>query len=1361
MALSIKHIRYSVTTKDTINKKPTINQIGVICKACNNNGNCIVCNNMYTNPKYMFANKKSEELIKNTLCGSTLNSECITCRRVDECCGHVYSINLGNEAFYKMSYIKHIKSLLDRICISCESIIVNLSESDREVLNTYHVDKKITPALLELKEKVRKQDKMCNNCNNPIVKFKYKNAKSYFAISGKMSCTLCNNNIKGCEVCNLKKYNMAPTANELLSVIEKVVARNEHYIIVDYKTDPREFFYIGCYPCPQKSIRVEQFTFDSITNQAPTTTAIVQMMKNHERIEKIPETEKKQLFSRRLEIQKLIDNSEFAREDQNTTDSNTLACHYSMGVVSKNATIRQNINGGRPNSTSKMVLGLTGNINIEHCHLPVEYTNIMTTYIVVNQFTIDLIEDLILEGEVFGYFSITTRKYQSTYKAHKTLSYGDLVEIRFITGPESFILIGRYPSLHQYSVIVNAVIPSNELTENNQTIRFSLCHFPNMNADQDGDDAYSVKMSTTYANFEIMLVMRSAVNIISPSDGSQSKGVAHDEIVNLSAILGMKKITTYEAFRLLGIHWKRILDRHGLKSLYTGYDIISCLYPSNMHKDNVYSYGKFLKHGLQLSDVSTGPATINSIGRPINELYGRYAMYTFNSALIHIARESLDMYPFSIGLADYASSFEFMESNINEMKILADTVQTNINNYKSDVTKKLIPALSDDELAKMFIKEFDKISKFIKDRISNHFQIMKSEYESGTPNRNLWLMYNSGFKMSDETFQTICGQIKSDESVSRTSFWQRLRPTVEPESLDVYANGLVRYPLLHGYNMNDKLILLTVARKQINNIITATSKKGESARKITKCLEDMVVSELGWIAYEDTILNTHTNSYHLLNDYLVMVTINPKFISSLIDSKYNNRLKMLYIQTCRYMISEDLSSINLNMASPLDFDLIMSSSPNNYEPQRLVVNLPKTEEPYTGDELLDLIRNIVKYIFTSYMLEMAYTSSLEFLLMYFLCPQKNVVTYNNLSYLLDLLDNRYKRGNTPGTPIGMRASLGISQKETQASLSSFHEFSKTGTSIKDIAQNDNSRFTHLKSENVKGLLTIYCKDRFKLVDIKRGLEWCTLRHVYENILPKKNGYDVIISLEKLYKYSLTMTDIFEMTSNYIKYYELTCEPIIIISPQMFKEVRPRLIMSITIEFVDPLSRCDFELSMLDGISKGILSRYNVEVDECEIYNSQLIKESTYRLIMFLPDILKLSMYDTSDMIIVLPVEEVPKYMGMVHTLNSLSYSYVTEGIDRINYVILSMFQCRQITPRTILKFKIGECSTAKSVTYGTGFNDYPYAAIHNKVDKCDADISSCILNSLKVRVGTGFYQTSYKLDMLPSDSESVLQEYAD
>jgi hypothetical protein len=212
---------------------------------------------------------------------------------------------------------------------------------------------------------------------------------------------------------------------------------------------------------------------------------------------------------------------------------------------------------------------------------------------------------------------------------------------------------------------------------------------------------------------------------------------------------------------------------------------------------------------------------------------------------------------------------------------------------------------------------------------------------------------------------------------------------------------------------------------------------------------------------------------------------------------------------------------------------------------------------------------------------------------------------------------------------------------------------------------------------------------------------------------------------------------------------------------MFKEVRPRLIMSITIEFVDPLSRCDFELSMLDGISKGILSRYNVEVDECEIYNSQLIKESTYRLIMFLPDILKLSMYDTSDMIIVLPVEEVPKYMGMVHTLNSLSYSYVTEGIDRINYVILSMFQCRQITPRTILKFKIGECSTAKSVTYGTGFNDYPYAAIHNKVDKCDADISSCILNSLKVRVGTGFYQTSYKLDMLPSDSESVLQEYAD
>lgn len=1354
----INYIKYSVTTNHTIRSRPTINQVGVVCQSCNNNGNCIVCNNMFTDSNYILTTKNAECLIKNTLCGSTLNIKCLTCKKVDECAGHVYNINLGTEILYKLSYIKYIKNILDKICINCKSVLIHLNDNEREVLQKFHDTNKISNNLIKLRERLRKQDKICQNCNNPIVKLKYKASKSYFAISGKISCTSCKNNQKGCGECNLKKYSMAPTSSLILEAIKVVYEQKEHYLIVDYKTNPCEFFYNGCYPVPQKTIRTEQYTFESITNQAPTTTAIIQMMKNHERI--LKNADGSSIVHCRHEIQKLIDNSEFAREDQkSSSDNNNQACHYSMGVTSKDATVRQHINGGRPNSTSKMVLSLTGNIDIEHCNLPPEYINIMTTFVAINDFTIDLIENLILEGEVFGYYSLTINKYHSSCKALKSLRSGDLVEVRFMTGPESLILIGRYPSLHQYSLIVNAVMPSSDSLENNQTIRFSLCHFPNMNADQDGDEAYSVKMSTSYANFEIMLVLRSSVNIISPSDGSQSKGIVYDEIVNLSALLTKKKITLYEAYRLLGIHWKRLKTG---KLLYTGLDIISCLYPKNMNKEGVFNNGKFLKQGLQLSDIATGPSTINSIARPINELYSRYDMYTFISTLIHIARESLEMFPYSIGIADYVSSMDFMKSNIEETSELAQQVQLNLNTYRNDVINKLIFPMSDDELARMLVSEFDKISKVIKTKITQHFKTMKNEYNEGKKSRNLWLIYNSGFKLSDETFQNVCGQPKSDDSISRTSYWQRLRPTVEPCSFNVYANGLVRYPLLRGYDMNDKLIMLSTARKQVNNIITATSKKGDSARKMTKCLEDMVVSELGWISYENTILNTHVNSYHLLNDYLVMVIIDMNFISELPDSKYNNNLRSLFVNTCNYMVAENRSNINLNIASPVDFNLIIDSCHENYELKNEHIDVPKIDGFYSDEQLIIIIENIRSHILNTYMLSMGYTSSLEFLMYYFLCPHKRTVNYYQMCSIIDSLEMKYRRGNTPGTPIGIRAALSISEKDTQAALSSFHDFNKSGTSIKNISQADNSRFTNFKPDKTKGVTILYCKNYRKLIDIKRGIEWCTLRYLYEDFqFTESGGYNIIIPHEKLYRYNLTMTDVYNMTVNYLSRFELEDCAVINIRPEFFKNVRTRIIMNIKATFTNRLSKCEFEMSMLDGISKGLLSRYNIQIEEVQIYNSELEKEDTYKLTMFLTDTWRLSMYDTTDMIIVLPTEEIPKYFGMVNTLNSLSYSYTSDGIDRINYVILSMFQCRQTTPRTILKFKMGECSAAKSVTYGTGFNDYPYAAVHNKIEKCDADISSCILNSLKIKVGTGFYQTSYKISMLPSFDEIPIQEYAD
>jgi hypothetical protein len=1364
---SVKFIKYSLVTREEIALRPAIGQVGVVCMKCNNSSRCVVCNNHFTDPKVGLMTKKGEDLIKSSLCGSTMSSVCLTCGKADDCVGHVYSICLNGEVFYKTAFVHYIKLLFDKICLSCESVLIKLNDHDRQVLQAFHYTKQITPELVSLRERVRKQDKICQNCGANIVKIKYKTNRSYFAISAKISCVICNNSSKGCEVCNLQKYNMAPSAMRLYRTTEKVVSKHEHYIILHFDINPCDLFYVGYYPCPEKNIRVEQFTFDQSTNQAPNTTAIVQMLKTIDRISQSAPGDTR-LAHRLAEIQRLIDNSEILRGEDSKNESNLAnASYYSMGVVSKNATVRQYINGSRPNSTCKTVLGLTPNINIEHCYMPNEYQDIMTSFVHVNKFTIDLIEPMILEGEVHGYYSLLTNKYQSTYKAHKVLRYGDMAEVRFITGPESFVMIGRYPSLHQYSIIVNAVMPCSNAPENNQTIRFSLCHFPNMNADQDGDDAYSVKTSVAYSAYEMMLVMRSSVSIISPSDGSQSHGVTHDEIVNICRLVGKRDITTASAFKLLGKQWKRIVDRFGFKPIYTGNELLACLYPKHLNKDGLFVDQLFLKKSLQMGDVATGPSTINSIGRPINELYGRYAMYMFNSTLIHIARESLDLFPFSIGLPDYISSIPVMKENIRIMKEMASKIQENFRRYKHDVDRKAISPLDVSELSKMFLSEFEKIYLTIKLRLSAHFEAMEKAHNAGQPKTNLWLLKNSGFKMSIDTMQTICGQMKCDESISLTSFWQRLRPTAEVSSYDVYANGLIRYPLFHGYDMNDKLHLLIVARRHINNIVTATSKKGEAARKITKCLEDMVINELGWISYERTTINSHNNSFHLLNDYLVIVSINLGFIENLTDSRYTSELRKSLRKVYRYMVSEDGTTINTNMASPLDFDMILSSAPLNYEPERIHMNSVDKDKPYSEDELLDLINWICEYILSSYMIKMGYTESLRFLLLYFLCPQKRRVTHNSLTYMLDMLDLKYKRGNTPGTPFGMRASLAISQKETQASLSAFHEFSKTGTSIKNIAQNDNSRFTHLKAENQKGLLTIFCKDYEKLLVIKRGQEWLTLRMVYEGMSvagfksnPLKFKYNVSLSVEKLASFSVSLADLIDMTSRFVGCFSATI-PTISAFPSRNEHGKLTVMLVIVTEFSNRKMKWLFDFSMLDGINKGLSSKYNIEIDETEVFTDSLVREKTYKLSMFLSDITKLSMYDTSDMTVILPAEEVSHYFGMVYLLNCLSYSYVSEGLDRLNYVTLSMFQTRQITPRSILKFKLGECSTIKAITYGTGFKDYPHAAVHNKKERCDGDISSCILNNLRIRVGTGYYQTYYDINMISSENEESNISYVE
>ncbi|VDN21111.1 unnamed protein product, partial [Cylicostephanus goldi] len=206
------------------------------------------------------------------------------------------------------------------------------------------------------------------------------------------------------------------------------------------------------------------------------------------------------------------------------------------------------LSGLPPEMQPKKVISPDPNLRIDEVGVPVYVALILTFPEVVNNYNIERMKKLILNGSdihpganyVIDRITGTKRllKYGSRETCAQSLKVGDIVERHLDTG--DIVLFNRQPSLHKISIMCHRarIVPG-------RTFRFNECACTPYNADFDGDEMNLHVPQTYEAKAEASLLMGVKSNLITPRSGEPLIAAIQDFITGAYLLTHKDTFLTY------------------------------------------------------------------------------------------------------------------------------------------------------------------------------------------------------------------------------------------------------------------------------------------------------------------------------------------------------------------------------------------------------------------------------------------------------------------------------------------------------------------------------------------------------------------------------------------------------------------------------------------------------------------------------------------------------------------------------------------------------------------------------------------------------------------------------------------------
>jgi DNA-directed RNA polymerase beta' subunit len=251
----------------------------------------------------------------------------------------------------------------------------------------------------------------------------------------------------------------------------------------------------------------------------------------------------------------------------------------------KDGRIRGNLNGKRVDQSARSVITPDPYISIDELGVPIKVALNITFQEVVNEYNIEEMKRLILNGpDVWpgakyirkGNDMITINlKYADLNKIANEIRYGDIVHRHLNNG--DYVLFNRQPSLHKMSMMCHKVIVMPY-----QTFRLNVLDTPPYNADFDGDEMNLHCPQNIQTMCELKDLAAVPYLILTQKDGKPSIEIVQDTLVGSFrltkdyTIVGDKQMANLQ---MCNSYFKGKLDKPSKDYTYTGREVFSEILP--------------------------------------------------------------------------------------------------------------------------------------------------------------------------------------------------------------------------------------------------------------------------------------------------------------------------------------------------------------------------------------------------------------------------------------------------------------------------------------------------------------------------------------------------------------------------------------------------------------------------------------------------------------------------------------------------------------------------------------------------------------------------------------------------------------
>lgn len=365
----------------------------------------------------------------------------------------------------------------------------------------------------------------------------------------------------------------------------------------------------------------------------------------------------------------------------------------------KDGRIRGNLNGKRVDQSARSVITPDPFISIDELGVPIKIALNITFQEVVNEYNIDEMKRLILNGpdnwpgakyirKVDNMVTINL-KYADLNKIVNELKFGDVVHRHLRNG--DYVLFNRQPSLHKMSMMCHKVIIMPY-----QTFRLNVLDTPPYNADFDGDEMNLHCPQNIQTMFELKDLASVPYLILTQKDGKPSIEVVQDTLVGSFrltkdyTIVGDKQMANLQ---MCNSYFKGKLESPSKDYTYTGKELFSEILPPALYIEEKNKAGeKVVIHNSKLIKGSLDKAVFHNITNGLIPViyhdYGPVEIKKFLDNTQRLVCRWLLTAGFSIGISDLVTDKnteteligKIKEMKANAYKKLDDMRKGNLEN---------------------------------------------------------------------------------------------------------------------------------------------------------------------------------------------------------------------------------------------------------------------------------------------------------------------------------------------------------------------------------------------------------------------------------------------------------------------------------------------------------------------------------------------------------------------------------------------------------------------------------------------------------------------------------------------------------